>query len=131
GQLITQSVLAQFLREGHLTSHIRRMRNLYAERRLGLIEAISTRYGNAVDIVGEHAGLHLVLALPAYSDDHRITHEAFERGVVVRPLSNYYLKASSVKKGLLLGYAAVPIAEIPAAFNTLAEVIDAHLGGGA
>jgi len=131
GQLITQSVLAQFLREGHLTSHIRRMRNLYAERRLGLIEAISTRYGNAVDIVGEHAGLHLVLALPAYSDDHRITHEAFERGVVVRPLSNYYLKASSVKKGLLLGYAAVPIAEIPAAFNTLADVIDAHLGGGA
>jgi GntR family transcriptional regulator / MocR family aminotransferase len=129
GQLITQSVLAQFLREGHLTSHIRRMRNLYAERRLGLIDAISRRYGDTVDIVGEHAGLHLVLALPACVDDHRITHEAFEQGVVVRPLSNYYLKASSVKKGLLLGYAAVPIAEISPAFNVLAAVIDAQLDG--
>lgn len=129
GQLITQSVLAQFLREGHLTSHIRRMRNLYAERRLGLIDAISRRYGNTVDIVGEHAGLHLVLALPACVDDHRITREAFGQGVVVRPLSNYYLKAGNVKQGLLLGYAAVPIAEISPAFDVLATVIDAQRDG--
>ncbi|UHL65970.1 PLP-dependent aminotransferase family protein [Paralcaligenes sp. KSB-10] len=127
GQLMTQSVLAEFIREGYLTSHIRRVRNLYAGRRTCLIGAIAGRYGDALDIVGEHAGLHLVLALPDYVDDHRVTREAFEAGVVVRPLSNYYLKAGSAKKGLLLGYAGVPVDEIGPAFNILSRVIDAQL----
>ncbi|TCT03372.1 PLP-dependent aminotransferase family protein [Paralcaligenes ureilyticus] len=129
GQLITQSVLAEFLREGHLTSHIRRVRNLYAERRLGLIAAITRRYGDRLDIVGEHAGLHLVLALPDRVDDRRVTREAIEQGVVVRPLSNYYMKPGGEKKGLLMGYAAVPMPEIDPAFDVLAGVIDTQLDG--
>ncbi len=129
GQLITQSVLAEFLREGHLASHIRRVRNLYAERRLGLIAAITRRYGDSLDIVGEHAGLHLVLALPGRIDDRRVTYDAIAQGVVVRPLSNYYMKVGAEKKGLLMGYAAVPMAEIDPAFDILAAVIDAQLDG--
>jgi len=91
GQMMMQAVVAEFVREGYLSSHVRRVRNLYAQRRALLIDAIRAHYGSRLDIVGDEAGLHLVLALPDAADDLRICQVAFERGIMVRPLSDYYL----------------------------------------
>ena len=40
-----QEVLADFIREGHFSRHIRRMRSLYAERRMTLIECLRQELG--------------------------------------------------------------------------------------
>jgi GntR family transcriptional regulator/MocR family aminotransferase len=128
GQLITQSILAEFIREGYLSSHIRRVRNLYAERRVAMIAAITRHFGDSLDIYGGQAGLHLVLGLPAFVDDAQVTKEAFVRGVIARSLSRYYMKQECVRQGLLLGYASVPVDRIDAAFDVLATVIRRHLG---
>ncbi|HEU0230538.1 MAG TPA: PLP-dependent aminotransferase family protein [Burkholderiaceae bacterium] len=127
GQLITQSILAEFIREGFLSSHIRRVRNLYAERRVALIAAVSRHFGNDLHIYGGEAGLHLVLGLPPEVDDVLVAREAFVRGVIARPLSRYYMNPSHVRQGLLLGYASVPLDRIDAAFDVLATVIQRHL----
>jgi GntR family transcriptional regulator/MocR family aminotransferase len=129
GQLITQSILAEFIREGHLSSHIRRVRNLYAERRVAMIAAIERHFGDSLEIYGGQAGLHLVLGLPPHTDDVQVTQEAFVRGVVVRSLSRYYMKRECVMQGLLLGYAPVPIERIDPAFDVLATVIRRHVEG--
>jgi len=127
GQLMTQSILAEFIREGYLTSHIRRVRNLYSERRECMIKAIFRHFGDGLDVFGGQAGLHLVLGLPDYVDDALVAKEAFVRGVIVRPLSKYYLNRRSARQGLLLGYASVPLERIDAAFDVLATVIRRHL----
>ncbi|SHH43127.1 MocR-like pyridoxine biosynthesis transcription factor PdxR [Pollutimonas bauzanensis] len=130
GQMMTQSVTAEFVREGYLSSHVRRVRNLYAQRRALLIDAIRSHYQDSLDIIGDEAGLHLVLALPDHVDDVEICRQAFDRGIMVRPLSDYYLIKPRMRRGLLLGYAQVQQEQIGPAFRILASVLDAHIAEG-
>lgn len=122
-----QAVLTEFIMDGYLTSHVRRMRALYGERRQMLIDAIDSRFGDALPVMGDEAGLHLVLGLPDSADDRAITGAAFEAGVIVRPLSTYYSSESAARRGLLLGYACVPNDRIAPVFDSLARVIERHL----
>ena len=123
GQLQQQATLADFIAEGHLGSHIRRMRGLYGQRRELLKEAVARRFGDALPVSGDDAGLHLVVDLPAGSDDGAVARAALARGIAVRPLRPYYMDPSA-RSGLLLGYACVPDARIGPAFDTLSEVIE-------
>jgi GntR family transcriptional regulator/MocR family aminotransferase len=124
GQLMQQAVLAEFINEGYLTSHIRRVRGLYAERRALLIDAVHRRFGDALPVMGDEAGLHLVLGLPDLRDDWAVCRLAMERGIIARPLSAYYSVAKAAKVGLLLGYGCVPSENIAPAFDKLADVVE-------
>ncbi len=128
GQLMHQAVLAEFIMDGYLTSHVRRMRTLYGERRQILIDAIHARFGDALPVMGDEAGLHLVLGLPEGADDRAVTSSASEAGVIVRPLSAYYSQESAARPGLLLGYACVPHERIAPTFDSLARVIEQQIG---
>ena len=129
GQLQQQAVLADFIAEGHLASHIRRMRKLYAARRQCLLEAIRARFGETLAVSGDNAGLHLVLHLPAGTDDVALTDAALAAGIAVRPLSRYHANPRRAPRGLLLGYACVPEEAMAPAFATLAAVIDRFVPG--
>ena len=127
GQLMQQAVLTEFIMDGYLTSHVRRMRTLYGERRQLLIDAITAHFGDTLEVMGDEAGLHLVLGLPAGTDDRAVAAAALEAGVVTRPLANYYVDQASARPGLMLGYACVPNEQIEPAFRTLARVIEASM----
>jgi GntR family transcriptional regulator/MocR family aminotransferase len=127
GQLMHQAVLTEFIMDGYLTSHVRRMRTLYGERRQMLIDAIASRFGDTLPVMGDEAGLHLVLGLPDSADDRAVTAAAFEAGVIVRPLSAYYSAEQAARRGLLLGYACVPNERMAPAFDSLARAIETQL----
>ncbi|WP_321792927.1 PLP-dependent aminotransferase family protein [Caballeronia sp. J97] len=127
GQLLQQAVLAEFIEQGHFTSHIRRMRALYGQRRDAMLATIAGRYGDTLAIVGGDAGLHLVLKLPSHVDDRALAAAALAQDIVVRPLSGYYAVRPDAESGLLIGYACVPDEEIAPAFARLAGVIDRFL----
>ncbi|WP_027795048.1 MocR-like pyridoxine biosynthesis transcription factor PdxR [Paraburkholderia acidipaludis] len=127
GQLLQQAVLAEFIAEGHFTSHIRKMRGLYGQRRQALLDAAASRYGEALPAMGGDAGLHVVMQLPEGCDDRAVAEAALARNIVVRPLSGYYAARARAASGLLIGYACVPDEEIAPAFDTLGEAIDATL----
>ena len=127
GQLMQQAVLAEFIMDGYLTSHVRRMRVLYGNRRQLLIDAVTHHFGDALPVMGDEAGLHFVLGLPDSCDDRAITAAAAEAGVIVRPLTAYYSGGGTrSRQGLLTGYACVPNEQIEPAFTTLARVIEEH-----
>lgn len=123
GHLAPQAVLAEFIREGHFASHIRRMRTIYSERRVTLIEAIHEHFGDALPVIGSAAGLHLVLGLPGDVDDQALSARALAHGIVARPLSLYYCDKRQARRGLVLGYGCVARDEIPREFARLATVI--------
>jgi GntR family transcriptional regulator/MocR family aminotransferase len=123
GQTMQQAVLARFLNEGHYATHIRRMRAVYSARRDALIHEIRETFGTQLGVIGGDAGLHLVLGLPSQVDDASLAEKVFRAGVTTRPLSMWYLRPSKVNRGLMLGYAAVPEAEIPKSFDVLARVV--------
>ncbi len=125
GQQFTQAVLADFISEGHFSTHIRRMRVLYGERLRLLQQAVQQHFGARVLTSGADAGLHLTLRLPDGCDDAAIARAAMAQGIVVRPLSAYYRNPTSAR-GLILGYACVPHASIAPLFARLATIITAH-----
>ncbi|SAK97392.1 transcriptional regulator [Caballeronia fortuita] len=127
GQLMQQAVLTEFILDGHLTSHVRRMRGLYGERRELLINAIRARFGDTLAVRGDEAGLHFVLELPHFADDRAVTADALAAGVVTRPLIHYFMNHDKALRGLMLGYACVPNADIAPNFDKLADVIERAL----
>ena len=128
GQILTQAVLADFIAEGHLVSHIRRMRGVYAERRETLLAAIGSEFGGALPVHDGASGLHLVLGLPPGSDDVAVADAAWAGHVLTRPLSRYYQNTARRQSGLLLGYGHVEAETIAARFAVLARAIRAAAG---
>ena len=49
--------------EGHLERHIRRMRNLYDQRRQALVQSLSQHFQHQIKIVGENAGMHVMIQI--------------------------------------------------------------------
>ena len=117
-----QAVLHDFFREGHFARHLRRMRAVYAERRRVLVSALERELGDTVRIVGDRAGMHLVLLLPAAARDHDIAVRAAQRGISVIPLSSCY-RGRQARPGLVLGYGATRATEIGDAVQRLKAIL--------
>src|ERR1700733_27697 len=98
-----QTVLTDFIREGHFARHLRRMRILYMERRTVLVEAIQAQLGDMLEVIGAEAGMHLVALLPPGVDDREVARQAARIGLSVMPLSMCYLKTPA-RGGVILGY---------------------------
>jgi GntR family transcriptional regulator/MocR family aminotransferase len=117
-----QSVLTDFIREGHFARHIRRMRMLYMDRRKALVTAIRLRMGDRLEVIGAEAGMHLVALLPPCVDDVAISRKAAQRGISATPLSTCYLKPPA-RGGLILGYGGANTNQIHDGIRKLAEVL--------
>ena len=76
-----QAALFDFMRDGQFARHLRRTRAAYAERRRTLVRALDRELGDVVQVVGDHAGMHLVATLDA--DDREIAMRAAAAGLSV------------------------------------------------
>jgi GntR family transcriptional regulator / MocR family aminotransferase len=106
-----QSVMADFIREGHFARHIARMRKLYAQRRRALVEEIQQQLSEKLEVLGAEAGMQLAALLPRGVDDVTVARRAAKKGVSARPLSACYLNARA-RGGLILGYGGTDTAAI-------------------
>lgn len=105
--LFVQAALVDFIREGHLSKHLRRMRRIYAARRDAFQELCEDILGDWVKLVPTHSGIQTTGLFKAEIDDHQVAEAARRRGIMVSPLSMQY-RHGNARQGLLLGYAATP-----------------------
>lgn len=61
--LLEQLTLVKFLEQGHWERQIRRMRTLYKKKHDAMLRAIELHFGTRAVVVGQGAGLHVVLRL--------------------------------------------------------------------
>ena len=108
---LCQTVLTDFIQEGHLARHIRRMRMLYMERRKTLVSALRTQFGDTLDILGADAGMHVVALLPPGVDDVTVSRSAASQGIAALPLSSCYVNPPE-RGGLVLGYGGATLHQI-------------------
>jgi GntR family transcriptional regulator / MocR family aminotransferase len=120
--MIEQRVLADFINEGHLERHLRRMRTLYARRRQALVRALGTHFGDRVTILGENAGMSLMIRLRGKLDDDEVTRRARLAGVGLVSARLYYL-VESRRDEFLLGYAGLSERRIQEGVRRLAKIL--------
>ncbi len=122
--ILEQQLLAAFLGEGHFERHLRRMRVLYRERRRALVEALEERLAGAVELLGAHAGMHLMVKLRLPVDEAQLVARAASHGVAVYPAAPYYCGPSPAP-GLVLGYAGMTEGQIREGVEGLARALGA------
>jgi GntR family transcriptional regulator / MocR family aminotransferase len=103
---INQATLAEFMRQGLLAPHIRRMRTEYARRRDALLAALA-RHAPSASPIPAPGGLHMVSGLPAGVDEAAAVQACRSRGLTVSPLGAYYAGAPRMS-GLVMGFAGTP-----------------------
>ncbi|HEY4169898.1 MAG TPA: PLP-dependent aminotransferase family protein [Reyranella sp.] len=124
--LLGQGALARFIADGHLTTHIRRTRLLYAARREALVAALERHLARWLESVPDRAGTYLVArpvsAIASGFDDRAVVAAAAEEGIALAPLSACYAGRRR-RQGLILGYAGTPEDQIDVACATLGRVL--------
>ncbi len=120
--ILQQIVLNDYIRGGHFTRHIRRMRRLYAGKRRALAEAVNTHLGDIVTPGSGTAGLHIVVHLAPGVNDVELSRALHIRGYVVPALSSYALLPRE-SGGLLLGFTALDLDDMDDAVARLRPVI--------
>lgn len=120
---VTQNALADFIRDGHVSSHIRKMRHEYQLRRDLLLQILKNGLGNRLQISGADTGIHFVLYLPPDSNDQDVVNAAFAQGINLRPLSTSYRNKTAARSGLIIGFGDVDQSTIKRTGHTLVEVL--------
>jgi len=121
--LLEQAVLCDFITEGHFGRHLRRMREVYAERLSVLMESGRQRLAGLLKISNVEAGLQTVGWLCDGIDAESAAKAAAAREVEVIPLSRYS-RRHMAQEGLQLGFAAVDAAEIRRGVRELAVALE-------
>jgi GntR family transcriptional regulator / MocR family aminotransferase len=121
---VEQAVLAEFVAEGHLARHVRRMRALYEERRDALLAAARDTLPDSVAFADTAAGMLALARLPPGVSDLEVSRRALEAGVEAPALSSYAIRPQH-GGGLLLGYAGYPPPALREAMRRLAAALRA------
>jgi len=102
---LDQAVLCDFIVDGHLGRHLRRMRDLYASRLAALIDGGRRYLKGLLEISSVKAGLYTAAFLQNGMTSRQAETAAAARGIETRALDRFTLKRPD-PKGLLLGFAA-------------------------
>jgi GntR family transcriptional regulator / MocR family aminotransferase len=122
---LEQAVMTDFIVEGHFERHIRRMRAIYHERQVLLVNLARERLGGLLDVRPADAGMTVVGWLGGGLDDVATARAAERAGLHVLPLSP--LSVRPMPPALLLGYAGVRDDEIRDGVNRLAIVLEQQM----
>jgi GntR family transcriptional regulator/MocR family aminotransferase len=121
--LLEQAVLCDFISEGHFGRHLRRMREVYAERLATLLECARERMAGLLEISGVEAGLQTAAWLHKGLNGESVAAEAARLAVEVIPLSLYCHRPFG-REGLQLGFAAIDSKEIRRGVRDLSSTLE-------
>lgn len=119
--------MADFMLEGGYRRHLRRVRQIYSERRNALLRSLEKNFGS-VDVSGEDAGMHLIWTIPdQLLDAGQIERRALECGIGVYTASTgsalHFGPDAASSRRLLHRYAALTPKEIEHGISRLAHIV--------
>ncbi|MFF6010034.1 aminotransferase class I/II-fold pyridoxal phosphate-dependent enzyme [Rahnella sp. R3(2024)] len=114
---LIQNSIAEFIEQGHFYRHLKRMRQLYAERRGFLEQALTATFSPDILRVNQQAGgIQLCATLSPHLDDAAIARAAREQGLAIQALSDWQVlrreRGDALRpNGLLMGFPNICSAE--------------------
>jgi len=111
--LLDQRTLTKFMQQGYWERHLRKMRTVYKKKHDALIQSIYHHFGSQANIIGQGAGLHVILELvDNLLNEDELIKRAQERAIRLLPLSGTYLKKSGKNSQIILGFGSMSSSEI-------------------
>jgi GntR family transcriptional regulator/MocR family aminotransferase len=120
-----QLAVARFISEGHLTRHVRRMREIYRARRRHLLQTLEDELGDSFVPLASFYGTHLTAVPRAGVDLEALVASLLRSNVKLHTLERYHLDQPT-STGLVLGYGAVGLPEISRGLTLLREALPAN-----
>ncbi|MEW6737896.1 MAG: PLP-dependent aminotransferase family protein [Acidobacteriota bacterium] len=120
---LVQTVMTDFIAEGHFSSHLRQMRMLYHERRDILLDSVTNELTDNLRIETAEAGMHITGLTAKEVDDEKISKQAAASKFHIPPLSRYYFLDCHKQAGLILNFAGVTPELIRSTIHTLATIL--------
>jgi GntR family transcriptional regulator / MocR family aminotransferase len=124
---LEQAAMADFMSSGEFGRHLRRIRQLYRERRDALLHALNRHFGEC-EIYGEQAGMHLVWKLPeGFPSAKEVEAKGLAAGVGVISLATgsalRFTEDDDGDRLLMLGFVALSEKEIEDGIARLAGAL--------
>jgi GntR family transcriptional regulator/MocR family aminotransferase len=128
---LEQEVLASFIGEGHFERHLRRSRARCGRRRGALLEALREAFGDAMEVSGGDAGVHVMVWFNRVGPGKvgELIQRAAAAGLGLYPVTPYFAQAPE-RAGLLMGYASLSEPEIRAGVRILGRLLPRGALGG-
>lgn len=123
GDLVAQGALSRLIASGEFAAHMRRARRAYRTRHAALVTGLAASGFDRLRVLPSRAGLHLCTELPdaAAGTARRVRDAAGVAGVLVETLDAYC--ADRPREGLVLGFGALPLDQLPDALHTLQSAL--------
>ena len=116
---IEQLALAEFIAQGHLQRHIKKLRKLYSKKNELLRAALLKIFGKKITILDYASGLHLRISLHYSCTAKNIALKAQKNGVKVIPIS---IETTPYPE-ILLSFAGIAACAIEAGVKKLKEAL--------
>jgi GntR family transcriptional regulator / MocR family aminotransferase len=119
--LPAQQALAGFIDEGLFARHLRAMRRCYEQRHHLIVSTLrEPRFAEHLEAVPSTVGIHVAATARTATPDemYRVAARARDRGVIVHLLSWFSFNRPP-RAGLLFGYGAISVEDIPDGLNHL------------
>ncbi|MGH7999885.1 MAG: PLP-dependent aminotransferase family protein [Brasilonema sp.] len=121
--LLEQQVLTDFIDEGHLERHIRKMRSLYDRRRQALVKALNVHFGEKATILGEKAGIHVMVRLHTPFSDEEIIRRVALHGISMMSAAPHYLRPHSPGE-FIFGYGELTEQQLEESICRIAQILN-------
>ncbi len=123
GSRFIQETLARFIKAGHLSRHVVRMKRVYERKMRALQRALETHFGAEVSVSGNSTGLHLVATFARRKIDPATRRKLADSGVVFDLVDDYAFAGARHAGALALGYGNLTFEQIDEGVRRLARVL--------
>lgn len=116
---LDQQIVAHFMKEGHFSRHLNRMRKLY-KKKLEKLTATLALFAPAVKISGEQAGMHVVLTIQTSFSEKQLIGLAKDAEIRVFGLHSYDIeKSESPSPRIIIGFGGMTEPQIEQGIHEL------------
>ncbi|MHA6645924.1 MocR-like pyridoxine biosynthesis transcription factor PdxR [Mesorhizobium sp. A623] len=120
---LDQATLSIFIDEGYFATYIKKMHELYGERRDIFTQTAKRMLSGLLEVDVPESGINTIGWLPLGTDDKTISIAAQKAGIYSQPLSNFRDRLSD-RSGLVLGFGGFREVEIKSKLADLATVLE-------
>jgi GntR family transcriptional regulator/MocR family aminotransferase len=121
-----QLAVASFIADGHLSRHVRKMRDIYRARRECVLSLLDEHLREWLEPLPSFCGMHVAAVARVPRDLDAVARALLARQVKLHALSRYYL-GPATRSGFIIGYGAAEPGEISRGLSSLrAALVGSH-----